>query len=275
MKPPTGLVATAIVPFLLAASPAQQRPAVKSAEEHERAAAVEISLLQSLPWSRDTLTCPGQGWSERFSPMAFSSDGSRLAVLGDGFVELRAWRAGRSNDKGALLGPAGKDQFLYLDQEILVRRSPEGDGQPVGCTPPRDNEVVGSPSGRFVLVHGSTYVPHRGDPRLVDLIARHVVDLHIRDRIVTAIAWNHDEELFALALAFDSETADAIVVLDHRGNLVLRLRPDSEAPVTALAFDLDGRSILWSGRLLHRADVRTGRALAWGEPPQKWLASID
>jgi hypothetical protein len=230
--------------------------------------------MWDVPWSRDGLVQPGTRWGERLTAMAFSNDAASLAVLGDGYLDLGSGRPGRSEGREILVGPAGADEFLFLGEE-LMRGSAAGQRREVGLRPPYRTEANGSPTGRFVLVHGRAFVPHRGDLVLVDLTTRRKLELPLRDRIVTAIAWSPDETLFALSVASDSDTADAIVVLDTLGKVVLRQRPDSEAPVTALAFDLDGRSILWSGRLLHRVDVRTGRALAWGEARLRWLAPVD
>lgn len=51
-------------------------------------------------------------------------------------------------------------------------------------------------------------------------------------------------------------------------------RADRERPVTALAFDLDGSSLLWSGRHLQRLDLRTGERTAWGDGDLQWVQPI-
>ncbi|HEX6810598.1 MAG TPA: hypothetical protein VF384_03140 [Planctomycetota bacterium] len=257
-----------------AAAVGQAPPLLEPAKLRARAAAVEVKPLWDVPWSHDGLVQPGTRWGERLTAMAFSNDGASLAVLGDGYVDLGSGRSGRSAGREVLVGSAGADEFLFFGEE-LVRGSATGERREVGLRPPYRTEANGSPTGRFVLVHGRASVPHRGDLVLVDLTTQRKLGLPLRARIVTAIAWSPDETLFALAVATGSDTAGGILVFDTLGKVVLRQRPDSEAPVTALAFDLDGRSILWSGRLLHRVDVRTGRALAWGEARLRWLAPVD
>lgn len=262
-------------------SPLAQRSRTQSphplepAKLRAAAAAVTITPIADVTWSREGLTRPGTRWGERLSPMAFSRDGEWLAVLGDGYVEVRTGRAGKSESRRALVGPAGGGEFFFISEEQLCRGTADGGYRTTGYRQPRGDELVASPSGRFALRHGSQYVPHAGGAELVDLAMKRSVALPMRDCIVTAIAWSPDESLLALACAIASDTAGDVVVFDTQGELVLRHRPGSEAPVTALAFDLDGKSLLWSGRSLRRVDVHTGRQLAWGEQRLRWLAPID
>ncbi|HEX5051981.1 MAG TPA: hypothetical protein VFZ65_09430 [Planctomycetota bacterium] len=253
---------------------AQSAPATAREAGREQAAATRIELLRELPWQPDELPRPGGRWGERLTLMAFSGDGRWLAVRGDVFVEVATGTARAIPEHTTLLGPAAGDGFLLRDHD-LVRASASGRRDPIAYATPDEVEADGSPSGACVLFHGRRYVPNVGDGLLVELDPPREHRLPIVHRIVTAIAWSPDERRCALALAFDERTAEQIVVFARDGSLVQRLRPDSEQPVTALAFDLDGESIVWSGRRLHRASATTGRRLAWGQPRQVWLAPIS
>jgi hypothetical protein len=209
--------------------------------------------------------------------MAFSGNGAWLALGSDGLVEI-ATGTTRRNPKGkSLLGPAAGNLFLRMEYELFTADA-AGKEHALGYEPPFNAFGVASPSGRHALFYGISAPGHRG-ALLLELATLREQALPVKDCLTTAVAWSPDESLLAMALAFPCEQggriAEEIVVFDRAGKVARRWPSHGEHEVTALAFDLDGRSVVWSGRLLHRVDLATGRQLAWGEPPQLWWAPLD
>jgi hypothetical protein len=251
-----------------------QAPADVAAAERARATAVKLELLHDLPWNGRTQPMPSLSTNERLTPLVFTGDGAWLALGGDAFLDVASGATTMLPERASMIGPLAGDRFLLRANAGFVRANAAGQRDPIPFQMPYDIEYQGSPAGSFVLLHGNSYSPHAGNPRLLELATLREFPLPIRDRSVTAIAWSPDGQQLALALAIGIEKADQIGVFDTRGRLLQRVHPDRQEPITALAFDVDGKSLLWSGRLLHRVEVATGRPLAWGENPQRWLMPI-
>lgn len=251
------------------------QPRTASAEQ-ERAAAVRIELVRDVPWKDGPLAAPDSRRSERTN-LSFSGDAAWLAVRGEAFVEVATGKAVflERDARTTVIGP-DTSGFLFLSDDGLRRGDEKGRQEPILGHLPKANDVRVSPTGAHLFFpQGASYHREVADPPfLFDLATQRRTNLKFRDLSVSAIAWSHDEKRVALALAFGQDAAEQIVVVDAHGRLLQRFAADSEAPITALAFDFDGTSVLWGGRRLHRGDVATGRLTAWGEEHRRWVMPL-
>lgn len=239
-----------------------------------------IADVALLGWDAAGLRNPVEYPQRGHFALVFAADGTRLMVGGRTILEL-ADQCVCSLGDSQLIGSAGGAWFVSWTQGVLLRVDGVHAAEPILSAPEsaqllrEQGELALSPSGRELLGHGSYYSHHSGEIVRIDLATRRRTVLPECTLAITAIAWSPNERLLALAFAVrDAGIAYGVAVFDPDGKRLVFQRADRERPVTALAFDLDGSSLLWSGRHLQRLDLRTGERTAWGDGDLQWVQPI-